>query len=211
MKRKHSSTSSGSESSDDSAASSSSSHHAKRRRFSQLERTLSQLSLSATDPTPLSYSRVRDGPAISELGIPRDDIPMIQPTNVIEPSDVDESPRRSETPSIPEVNMKYSSWYEPEPDRIVVTDLDASSDEEEDTSVQISPALMDRIRSHSLSSSLPGPSSSTQALVLYKPLTRPVAQVEDDEDEQAEEVQMPGTTPTGPPVVEDDDAMDIDG
>ncbi len=114
MKRKHSSTPSGSESSDDSAASSSSSHHAKRRRFSQLERTLSHLSLSASDPTPLTYSRVRGGPTISELGIPRDDIPMIQPTNVIEPSEVNE---RSGTPSIPEVNMKYSSWYEPEPDR----------------------------------------------------------------------------------------------
>ncbi len=68
---------------------------------------------------------------------------------------------------------------------------------------------MDRIRLHSLSSSLPVPSSSTQALVLYKPLTRPVTQVEDDEEE--EQVEMPGTTPTGPPVVEDDDAMDIDG
>jgi len=81
---------------------------------------------------------------------------------------------------VPDVKMKSSSWYEPEPDRIVITNLDSSSDEDDDatmdsTPVSIHPALLNRIRNNALTSglntSLPSPSS--QALVLFKPVSVP--------------------------------------
>jgi len=117
------------------------------------------------------------------------------------------SPNPIEEPSVPEIKMKSSSWYEPERDRIIVTDLDSSSDEEIETneadnlSVSISPALLEKISSRSrefIGSSLPPPASS-QALVLFKPL--PVAGMLDLTRSSKEEVHVPR---------QDDDAMDIE-
>lgn len=83
-----------------------------------------------------------------------------------------------EEPSVPEVKMKSSSWYEPEPDRIVVTDLDSSSDEDEGGKIDappisISRTLLKRLSSHAkyMEPQIPLPISS-QALVLYQPLQR---------------------------------------
>ncbi|KAJ7084278.1 hypothetical protein B0H15DRAFT_848489 [Mycena belliarum] len=84
------------------------------------------------------------------------------------------APARPATPAAPEITMKTSSWYEPEPDRIVVTDLDSPSDEEVDGDAPplVSPALIDRLKSRPLQHSLPAPSHS-QALVLFRPLIAP--------------------------------------
>jgi len=82
-----------------------------------------------------------------------------------------------EEPTVPEVDMKASSWYEPEPDRIVITDLDLfteSDDERErerEESVNINPILLDCIRSKELGKkSSPHIKATSTALVLFKPL-----------------------------------------
>ncbi|KAF8629190.1 hypothetical protein AX17_005775 [Amanita inopinata Kibby_2008] len=85
-------------------------------------------------------------------------------------------------PNISDINMSKSTWYEPEPDRIVITELDTSSDEETDVSdpqktksLYVSAPLLDHIRSRTIASSFT-PSiareapSTSQALVLYRPL-----------------------------------------
>lgn len=103
-----------------------------------------------------------------------------------------------EEPTVPEVDMKASSWYEPEPDSksfkvlfyqylcsnnhdlwlgIVITDLDLfteSDDERErerEESVDINPILLDCIRNKELGGkSSPHPKATSTALVLFKPL-----------------------------------------
>jgi len=80
-----------------------------------------------------------------------------------------------EEPLVPEVDMKASSWYEPEPDRIVITDLDlfTESDDEckREESVNINPILLDCIRNKELGEkNLPHPKATSTALVLFKPL-----------------------------------------
>jgi len=107
-------------------------------------------------------------------------LPFIQPDSVEEP--------HSSTPpeQVPEIRMKGSSWYEPEPDRIVVTDLDSSEDEEESEPLHpvISPALLERIRRRELSVPVPELSlQNQQALVLYRPLNRPSTTAEEEEKE----------------------------
>jgi len=70
-------------------------------------------------------------------------------------------------PHLRDIKMKTPSWYESEPNRIVITSLDSSSDEEEDDNQPtVSPAVLQRIRSPLL----PTPATQSQALVLYKPL-----------------------------------------
>jgi hypothetical protein len=102
---------------------------------------------------------------------------------------VDDPPPRPSTPVVPEITMKTSSWYEPEPDRasflfrlfiylfwlgIVITDLDSFSDEDADTvdndasGPRISAELLARL-TRPLPSSVPIPPPS-QALVLFRPL-----------------------------------------
>jgi len=77
---------------------------------------------------------------------------------------------------VPEVNMKVSSWYEPEPDRIVITDLDLfteSDDERERESEEkfdINPVLLDCIRGKELGKNSPHPNATSTALVLFRPL-----------------------------------------
>ncbi|KAK0461424.1 uncharacterized protein EV420DRAFT_1267231 [Desarmillaria tabescens] len=142
----------------------------KRPRFStNIECTLSNLSLNSTAPPdnndPPSPPNAVD---VSEL-LPDDIIPVDAqlPDSVEEP--------------IHDVKMNKSTWYEPEPDRIVVTDLDSSDDEEDDeqdTTLSISPALIDRIRNRQLSSTLPTP--TTHALVLYQPQPQPEPPADDD-------------------------------
>ncbi|KAJ7346471.1 hypothetical protein DFH08DRAFT_191670 [Mycena albidolilacea] len=87
---------------------------------------------------------------------------------------VDDPPPRPSTPVVPEITMKTSSWYEPEPDRIVITDLQSFSDEDADTvdndasGPRISAELLARL-TRPLPPSVPIPSPS-QALVLFRPL-----------------------------------------
>ncbi|KAK7057319.1 40S ribosomal protein [Favolaschia claudopus] len=101
-----------------------------------------------------------------------------------------ESPRFQ----IPDVLMKPSSWYEPEPDRIVITDLGSFSEEDADDEASlapISPALIAHL-SRPLAPPIPPPPPS-QALVLFRPLTLP----------------RPAQTPIEKPK-DDDDAMDVE-
>ncbi|KAF9484444.1 hypothetical protein BDN70DRAFT_928321 [Pholiota conissans] len=108
----------------------------------------------------------------------------------------------------PEVKMGVVSWYEPEPDRIVITDLDSFTEEAEEEEAEaarekltINEALLARIRrqraaagsaasSPSLSSTSPSAVSNTntntsQALVLFRPL--PLSDTEVDKVNNVQE------------------------
>ncbi|KAJ6593754.1 hypothetical protein B0H19DRAFT_1246505 [Mycena capillaripes] len=102
------------------------------------------------------------------------DAPMA-PVPVIE--EPPSPPLRPTTPDVPEITMKTSSWYEPEPDRIVITDLGAFSDEDDASphapGPHISPALMERLKIP-LVSPLPT-MPQTQALVLFRPLSSQIS------------------------------------
>lgn len=64
--------------------------------------------------------------------------------------------------------MKGTSWYEPEKDRIVITDLDDFDDEPDpDPNLTISSALLDHIKAGPIRLPRPAPS---MALVLFKPV-----------------------------------------
>ncbi|KAJ7497165.1 hypothetical protein FB451DRAFT_1386465 [Mycena latifolia] len=104
------------------------------------------------------------------------DAPMYPVDAVIPIVDEPPSPRPA-TPTVPEITMKASSWYEPEPDRIVVTDLDSQSDDEADDDVNplISPALIEQFKTRPLQSNLLPVQSHSQALVLFRPLIPPKA------------------------------------
>lgn len=210
MKRRRSSSSE-----DDSIDLSPSSAGSKRRRVTALERGLSNLSLQHLQPTspavvttshPVSvsphsphYSTILPTPSNSDITAMEVDcfdsssmLPFIQPDSVEEP------------PSPPDIRMKGSSWYEPEPDResssvsfqshqdsktrrftgIVVTDLDSSDDEEESEPSHpvISPALLEHIRKRERSTSIPELlPPNQQALVLYRPLNIKSSPAVDDE------------------------------
>ncbi|KAG6889576.1 hypothetical protein C0992_004684 [Termitomyces sp. T32_za158] len=112
-----------------------------------------------------------------------------------------------EEPDIPEVKMKSSSWYEPEPDRIVVTSLESSDEEggELDTdSISVSPALLRKISNQTgrgLGTRLMTlPANTSQALILYKPLPVPGVACEEQKGDEDR---------TGN-VTADDDAMDVE-
>lgn len=151
---------------------------------------------------------------------------MIQPSQIDEPKEV--SPPPPPEASTSDVKMKSHSWYEPEPDRtrlppafmraarsadgasgIVVTDLD-SSDDEDGPAVEaelISPALLEHIRRQGLRSGLLPTDSSSQALVLYRPVPLPDA---DSEAEDADDETIDAATPMSISEVEDADPLDSD-
>ncbi|KAI3615286.1 hypothetical protein WG66_003620 [Moniliophthora roreri] len=128
---------------------------------------------------------------------------LTQPTSIEEPS----SPTSPAEPIIPEIKMKGSSWYEPEPDRIVVTDLDSSDDDEDslydpEGPFTISPALLQRIRERDLlKASVPPDAGQTQALTLYRPPLIPLPP-EEEEEKVAEEAISD--------IAVDDDKMDVE-
>jgi hypothetical protein len=169
-----------------------------------------------------------DWPWISEFEQARELLSATDNTNVkvlahdvILPSCVEE-------PSIPDVKMRTSSWYEPEPDRtsfriltfdklilqyslgIVVTDLDSFSDDDDDesaeldtSSISISRPLLERLASHAKKLIDPPPPSSSQALVLYRPL-RHGAVTDDSKSNEG----MIGTTVSE--VIGEDNSMEVD-
>ncbi|KAG6813652.1 hypothetical protein H0H92_008889 [Tricholoma furcatifolium] len=165
----------------------------KRRKHTVLEAGFSSLSL--TGPEPNSLSNISE-PDPTDYEAMEDDVELPPTRTVLE-----------EEQDIPEVKMKVSSWYEPEPDRIVVTSLESSDDEDEEhpadtdpdvTTLEISPALLKKILTPS---QLITPAKPvTQALVLFKPL--PIPEVAATENrtplEQSEEV------------IEEDDAMEVE-
>jgi len=176
----------------------------KRRRVTALERGLSNLSLQhlqpispavVTSPYPVSVSPHSPHstmlPALSNSDIAAMEVdcsdsssmlPFIQPDSVEEP------------PSPPDIRMKGSSWYEPEPDRIVVTDLDSSDDEDESEPSHpvISPALLEHIRKRERSTSMPELlPSNQQALVLYRPLNIKPSPAEEEQKTDVVESSIP--------------------
>ncbi|KAJ7647459.1 hypothetical protein FB45DRAFT_1051944 [Roridomyces roridus] len=86
---------------------------------------------------------------------------------------------RPATPPIREITMKLSTWYEPEPDRIVITDLENYSDDEADASDApfIPPMILKALTTRPLIP--PSPSPNSQALVLFRPLA---SQIKPDDD-----------------------------
>ncbi|KAJ4468215.1 hypothetical protein J3R30DRAFT_3305847 [Lentinula aciculospora] len=202
----------------------------KRRRVTALEKGLSSLSLHHLQPvsatpsatisspinsqsiSPSSYSTQSVTPLSSSLPPFSDTFtameveyssmtPSMQPDSIEEPT----------TPSlaVPEIRMKGSSWYEPEPDRIIVMDLDSSDDEDEAEVVHpiVSPALLERIRQRELSIAVPVPSlPDQQALVLYRPLTRPTV----IENEDGPAMKQEATVNTLPSTAQDIEMMDVE-
>lgn len=138
-----------------------------------------------------------------------------------DPDDFEEVVPRSR-----EVRMHNSGWYEPEKDRIVITDLDASDSEaddgdEEGPGLMVSPSLLDALkRSSTHSTALPlelATPTPTSALVLFRPApwNPPPPVIEVLEDDVG--VRPPTPMPTDPidfePVVDVDlsaEPMDVD-
>ncbi|KAL0072846.1 hypothetical protein AAF712_000609 [Marasmius tenuissimus] len=146
----------------------------------------------------------------------------------------------SRTGKLRDVRMKgQPSWYEPEPDRepasltsqtttiinsppprrpagIIITDLDDSEDESSEDSdktqndIEISPALLQRIRQNNiLRSTLPSSAEARgQALVLYRPLTIPEEGAR--EEDRKEEGTIPTPIPIATPADVETPAMDVD-
>ncbi|PPQ99752.1 hypothetical protein CVT24_009735 [Panaeolus cyanescens] len=130
-----------------------------------------------------------------------------------EPMDMDPVPLSSEEPVIPEVNMKTSSWYEPEPDRIVITDLDSYTNEDDEEGeaseqpISVNSALLNHIKNQTLDKTRsktvqPPPPSPSQALVLFKPLPLPTSSETPPQTNQ--------TTQQSKPTTVDENAMDIE-
>ncbi|KAI0300981.1 hypothetical protein B0F90DRAFT_1817280 [Multifurca ochricompacta] len=78
--------------------------------------------LKASPPTP---GFILSPPPLNSVLTPMTVMPASMGTSMSAPLSV--------TDTIMDVKMRSSSWFEPEKDRIVVTDLDASSDDEADT------------------------------------------------------------------------------
>ncbi|KAH9485312.1 hypothetical protein JR316_0002220 [Psilocybe cubensis] len=162
-------------------------HPPKRRRCSNLEQGFAHMTLG---PSPSivaeQVSPVETLPTVREIQMASADADMtpLASTSTSHYS-TDRPPYTIEEPSsAPEVKMKNSSWYELGPDRIIITDMDsfAQEDEEENETISVNTALLDRIRSNTLeasSSSSKSPATGpSQALILFKPLVAP----EDKED-----------------------------
>ncbi|KAF9458436.1 hypothetical protein BDZ94DRAFT_103750 [Collybia nuda] len=181
----------------------------KRRKFSALESGFAYLTLSDSRPNPSFSSPL---PHISE--------PLCNVNNSSSPMSTESDashniviPMSVEVPLAPEVKMKKSSWYEPEPDRIIVTDLDSSSDEEDvevdpDTAtIAISRTLLKQLSSHARELTEPfKPQNSNNALVLFRPL-RPmrdvVTQISRDRQEMSHLIDVVRDS-------QGDDAMDVE-
>lgn len=188
----------------------------KRRRYSVLERGFAQLAINHpilqtnvraslySSPSSLSPSSVVDldlpvarSPSATPMDL-EDTYPTVHPASVEEPTSPDVP--LSET----DVTMRSRSWYELEKDRIVITDLDDSDDESDTESakgIDISTALLERIKDRPTNPILPVPIPSTStALVLFRPLFSP----REVKDEPAEEVAQ------SYPPININDAMDIE-
>ncbi|KAJ8507909.1 hypothetical protein ONZ45_g9755 [Pleurotus djamor] len=147
-------------------------------------------------------------------GMQYENLDVVRPAQVEEPFEpVDHPP----TPPIHEINMKSSTWYEPEPDRIVVTDLDDSEDEAdvEDNPISLPASVLKHIAARHMGMGLDRsvlPSENTnRALVLFRPLPIPGKAEDDDEnDAVVGEVGRGREEEASRGVVEEDDAMDVD-
>ncbi|KAI0356185.1 hypothetical protein OH77DRAFT_1423780 [Trametes cingulata] len=145
-----------------------------------------------------------DGPHVPNVT----HLPTTTATSVVRPGSVEEptSPESVEQEAdAPEVSMKVPSWYEIEKDRIVITDLEDSDAEDNDTTpgaggksalavdlddsdapqFTISSALLDRLpKPPTAFGPLAPESNPSNALVLYRPLPLPAESKEDEDSSQ---------------------------
>jgi len=193
-KRKHPSSESSSDNDEGSSAfyALADANPTKRQRCSVLENGLAHLAIHhntihSTEPTS---SPTLPDPAVVELESilgARSASPMPvdgEPSQIILPGSVEEpvTPEFSGSPPVGEdyedVKMRSRSWYEPEKDRIVITDLDDSSDDDTESNstseahaITISNALLERIKNQpSFASVLPAKDKVSSALVLFRPI-----------------------------------------
>ncbi|KAF9529318.1 hypothetical protein CPB83DRAFT_853066 [Crepidotus variabilis] len=172
----------------------------KRRRYTNLENGFAHLTLSGT--TSLPHTPISNDIRIQEVVCP----PVMDAEMSVEAM----APLSYvvEEPSIPDVKMKTSSWYEPEPDRIVITDLDSFTEEDEDEEqpVTVNTSLLEKIRSlESPKVPLIHPASNELALILFRPPPRFGDLKEETEDKEKDE--QVGRDHIPQP---DEDAMDVE-
>jgi len=194
----------------------------RRRTYSNLESGFAHMSQgewSATASGALPSASSASYPSVQELLPPNSlDMDADMRSSPIEPGPIQRLTYTVEEPTIPEVTMKTSSWYEPEPDRIVITDMDSftQSDEEEEgeeADLRINPVLLGQILTNGIdacssSGSRPPLRSTSQALVLFKPLP-----FSEREIERVKEVQAKQKREAEDKQVErdsDSDAMDVE-
>ncbi|TFY72926.1 hypothetical protein EVG20_g72 [Dentipellis fragilis] len=144
--------------------------------------------------------------------------PLLAPSTIVRAVHVEE-PTSPDGVSVTDFKMHTSSWYEPEKDRIVITDLDGSSSDEEDAppakaDVNISPAVLDHLKGAGnmvLKPPVPRPippSADNMALVLFKPIGPPGGRPAGGKDEGSP---IPGNDSSTSSVVDEDaDAMDVE-
>ncbi|KIM45185.1 hypothetical protein M413DRAFT_441869 [Hebeloma cylindrosporum] len=192
----------------------------RRRKYSNLENGFAHMSLGATASAPAAASSPWASPAPLYPNVQT----FISPNNLnmdadmrpssIEPSHIKSPAYTVEEPDIPEVTMKTSSWYEPEPDRIVITDMDsfAQSDDEEGPNLTINPALLERIRTNKFETCTKppstSPSSTSQALVLFQPL--PLSEMEKEKVKEVQAERKQEAEAKRAERERDEDAMDIE-
>ncbi|KAF8622335.1 hypothetical protein AX15_007070 [Amanita polypyramis BW_CC] len=201
----------------------------KRRRCSALERGFAHLSLTRAyldDNQAVSSTVGQAAERPEDMEVPMDsDLPMFtgvgdltpDMNTVITPSYVEEP-----APAVSDAKMRSSTWYELEPDRIVITELETSSDEESDANndgperggLYVSPTLLGHIRSRMLGAGLLLPkhntaeTSASKALVLFRPIPYSAGPSANDTAQTTEEAWKP-IPPTGIDHREED-AMDLD-
>jgi len=186
----------------------------KRQRFSALEHGFAHLAIQR-QTAPSTLAAPPDTPVIeldSTLGT-RSVSPMPvdgEPSSITLPSSVEEPPSPEHSGShltdCIDVKMRSQSWYEPEKDRIVITDLDDSSDDDSDSNtvseaqgIHISTTLLEHMKNQpKFTSVLPPRDRSDGALVLFRPILP-------SQDKVAAEP-IPLTLPSK----NDDDAMDVE-
>ncbi|KAI0045940.1 hypothetical protein FA95DRAFT_76978 [Auriscalpium vulgare] len=182
----------------------------KRQRLAALEHGLAGLNLVPPNVNLNANAQWRAPPPddLSPMDLSDEPVLELSPSSVSAPDgDIVRTTDIEEPPELPEVRMRSSSWYEPEKDRIVITDLDASSDEEADDAVghSVAPAFLARLR-RTLAGPAPmlpppgEPADARKALVLFRPLGPP-GRADDG----------PSPPPASPePPTPPDDAMDIE-
>ncbi|KZT63192.1 hypothetical protein DAEQUDRAFT_719682 [Daedalea quercina L-15889] len=217
----------------------------KRRRCDNIEQGLAQMTLnrSSISPPPTeswlspivepplaarvlqtAYTEpTAHAPSVRETAPPSQGfVPLGMPSPVVLPDSVEEPHSPEEARDIPDVRMKIPSWYEPEKDRIVITDLEDSDTEDQgetnpsndDAQYIVSSALLDRLPLHA--PLLPNCSDidCTKALVLFRPLVVPsrydLVQEESAGDERPDDVELDAPTMVVDIPMDVDDAMDVD-
>jgi len=215
----------------------------KRRRYDVLEHGIAHLTLNASAEVPRPPEYIQSAPkyspnyapAATAAGIPSSPVawsphPWEQPleTSVVLPGSIEEPTSPGQAEDLPDIQMKVPSWYEIEKDRIVITDLEDSDTEDQESEVRgrthpemvVSPALLDRISKQLLPGSTGefGDTDASKALVLFRPLVVPqddsethavpVETKEEEAREDMEDIILTDSIPTMDSQAED--AMDIE-